>query len=33
MIKLMAFDFDIVYVKVSNIPHIDALSRMTFVNE
>ena len=29
----MVFDFDVVYVKGSTIPHIDALSRLTFVNE
>ena len=29
----MAFDFDIVYVKGSTIPHADALSRLAFVNE
>ena len=27
----MAFNFDIVYVKGSIIPHVDALSRLTFV--
>ena len=32
-IKLMAFDFDIVYVKGSTIPHVDALSRLNFVNK
>ena len=29
----MAFDFDILYVKGSTIPHVDALSRLAFVNE
>ena len=29
----MAFDFDTVYVKGSTIPHFDAVSRLTFVNE
>ena len=29
----MAFDFDIVYVKGSTIPHIDDLSRLTFVKK
>ena len=32
-IKHMAFDLDIVYVKGSIIPHVDALSRVTYVNE
>ena len=29
-IKLMAFDFDILYVKGNTIPHVDALSRLNF---
>ena len=33
VIKLIAFNFDLVYVKGSTIPHVDALSRLTFVNE
>ena len=33
VIELMAFDFDIVYMKGSTIPHVDALSRLTLVNE
>ena len=32
-IKLMAFDFDIIYVKGNTIPHVDALSRLTFDQE
>ena len=32
-IKLMAFDFDIMYVKGNTIPHVDALSRLTFDQE
>ena len=29
-IRLMAFDFDIEYVKGNTIPHVDALSRLRF---
>ena len=29
-IRLMAFDFDILYVKGNTIPHVDALSRLNF---
>ena len=29
-IRLMAFDFDIEYVKGNSIPHIDALSKLQF---
>ena len=29
-IKLMAFDFDIIYVKRNTIPHVDVLSRLNF---
>ena len=32
-IRLMAFDFDIEYVKGSSIPHVDALSRLRFNKE
>ena len=32
-IKLMAFDFDIIYVKGNTIPHVDALSRLEFNGE
>ncbi len=31
-IKIMAFDFDIIYVKGSNIPHADALTRLRFAD-
>ena len=33
VIKLMAFDFDIMYVKRSLIPHADAQSKLEFCNE
>ena len=32
-IRLMAFDFDIEYVKGNSIPHVDALSRLLFYKE
>ena len=32
-IKIMAFDFDIIYVKENTIPHVDALSRQRFQSE
>lgn len=32
-IRLMAFDFDIEYVKWNSIPHVDALSRLRFYKE
>lgn len=32
-IRLMAFDFDIEYVKGNTIPHVDALSRLRFYRE
>ena len=32
-IRLMAFDFDIEYVKGHTIPHVDALSRLRFYRE
>ena len=32
-IRLMAFDFDIEYVKGNSIPHVDALSRLRFYKE
>ena len=32
-IRLMAFDFDIEYVKENSIPHVDALSRLRFYKE
>ena len=33
MLIFIVFDFDILYVKGSTIPLVDALSRLTFVNE
>ena len=32
-IKIMAFDFDIIYVKGNTIPHMTALSRLKFQHE
>ena len=32
-IKIMAFDFDIIYVKGNTISHVDALSRLRFQSE
>ena len=32
-IRLMAFDFDIEYVKGNSIPHVDTLSRLQFYKE
>ena len=32
-IQLMAFDYEVYYVKGENIPHVDALSRLTFEDE
>ena len=32
-IKIMAFDFDIIYVKGNTIPHVDALFRLRFQSE
>ena len=32
-IKIMAFDFDIIFVKGNTIPHVDALSRLRFQSE
>ena len=32
-IKIMAFDYDIIYVKGNTIPHVDALSRLRFQSE
>ena len=32
-IRLMAFDFDIEYIKENSIPHVNALSRWRFYKE
>ena len=32
-IKILAFDFDSIYVKGNTIPHVDALSRLRFQSE
>ena len=32
-VKIMAFDFDIVYVKGGSIPHADALTRLHFLDK
>ena len=32
-IKIMMFDFDIIYVKENTIPYVDALSRLRFRSE
>ena len=32
-IKIMAFDFDLIYVKGNTIPHVDALTRLKFQSE